>query len=1034
MKLPEFAVKQPVATMMLFLALGLIGVFSLTRLNIDMFPDIDPPVISILTSWRGASASDIEIEVTEKIENFVNSVNNLDTLTSSSLDNLSIITCKFDWGTDLDVATNDIRDKLEFATRELPDDVDSSLIFKFSSASAPVMVMTISGEKSWPRLYHLADKNIGDSLKRVPGVGAVIIHGGLKRQINIYFDLAQIEGFNLSLPKINQILASENINMPAGTIKSGLKDYFIRVPARFTSMEQIKNVVVGYYKKNPVYLKDVAEVADDYESKQMNAWGDNEPALVLLVQKQTGKNTVKVIQGVKEKLKELEQNLPSDVKIHIIMDSSEDILNSLRNLRNTFSWGIGFIILVTILFLRRIRTVFIIVLMIPFSLIIAFTFLYLFGYTINLISLMALAIASGMVVDNGIVVLENIIRHLEKGGRVNTAAIFGAGEMGMAITASTMTTVIVFVPLMFLSGLSGIIFKQLGFVVIVTLLASLLTALLLTPMLCSKWLKATPRQLEERRNIFGRFYAFSEKGFQAIERVYQNLLQWSLDYRKIVILMAVIIFLSSLSLISFLSTSLFPVVDTGSVSIRFRLTEGTRLEETDKVIKEMLNNIDEMVSKEEIRHSYAMDGETKEGVAAALGFDQGPNVGTIGFKLVDRDKRFRSAEDIAAVLRDEAKLIPGISHITVKAESTMSSAMSGGGKPISLEIQGQNLEENLAFARQIKEVLKEIPGLVDLNISQKNPRPELWVEVDRKKATDLGLNIAIVAASLRNYFYGIEATEFKDDGDSFNIITRFSEKDKNRLANLPNVPIIGPGGQSIKLKNIASITNGEGPIEIERKNRQRIIKVEGDLYQRSLGDVTVDIKDILADMGTPPGIFVAFGGDVEEQKKAFKDLTTLLILGIILVYMIMASLFGNLRDPFIVMFSVPFAFSGVIYAYYFTNTSLGIMSFMGIIMLMGIVVNNAIVLIDYIHLLLKRGFPLAEAITKAGKSRLRPVLMTTMTTFFGMLPMATSNRVGAEAWNPLGITMLGGLSVSTLVTLILIPTIFYFFEKRKIQN
>ncbi len=1031
MKLPEFSVRQPVATLMLFLALALIGIFSLIRLNIDMLPDIDPPVVSVITSWPGASASDVETEITDTIEDVVNTVNNLDTLTSKSLDNLSIIACKFDWGTDLDVATNDIRDKLELARRELPKDADPPMLFKFSSATAPIMFMTISGEKSWPRLYHLVDKQFSDELKRVPGVGAIVIHGGLRRRINVYFDLEKIEGFHLSIDHVNRILAAENMNIPAGSIKSGSKDYFVRVPARYGSIEEIRNTVIGYHKKHAVYLKDVARVEDAYEPEEMNGWGDGEPALVIILQKQTGKNTVEVARLVKGKLEEFEKTLPRDVKINIVMDSSEDILSSVKNLRTTLFWGILFVILVTIFFLRRMRAVFIIVLIIPSSLIIAFILLYLFGYTINLVSLMSLAIAAGMVVDNGIVVLENIIRHIERGSRVKTSAMFGASEMGMAITASTMTTVVVFVPLMFLTGLAGIIFKQLGFVLVVTLLSSLLTALMLTPMLSSKWITATPETLKKRKGALGRLYALTEKGFEAVENAYRRILEWSLEHRKTVVLLALSVFASSISLIPFLSTSLFPVVDTGEVSITFRLSEGSRIEETNAVVEAILKNIDEVVKPEEMRHSYAFDGETKEGTAAALGFDQGPNVGFVAFKLVDRDMRSRTAEDIAALLRKRVAGIPGISKIHVRAQSAITAILIGAGKPISLEIQGSDLEENLAFAQKIKTIMKNIPGLVDVEISQKDPRPELWVEVDRRKASDLGLNIATVAGTLRNYFYGVDATEFQDAGDRFDIFTRFTEKDKNRLKNLPDIPLFTPDGRLVKLKNIARIVEGEGPIEIERKNRQKIIKVEADTYQRSLGAVTADLKAELARLGTPTGISTSFGGDVEEQAKAFRDLATLLILGIVLVYMVMASLFGNLRDPFIIMFSVPFAFSGVLYAYYLTGTSLGIISFMGIVMLMGIVVNNAIVLLDYIHLLQKRGEPLFQAITHAGRNRLRPVLMTTMTTFFGLLPMAISERVGAEAWNPLGITMLGGLSVSTMVTLILIPTVYYMFEKRK---
>ena len=922
MKLPEFSVKQPVASLMLFFALAIMGIFAITRLNIDMLPDISPPVISILTSWYGASASDVETEVTEPIEDVVSTVNNLDTLTSKSMDNLSLVSCKFDWGADLNVASNDIRDQLELAKRYLPDDVEKPILFKFSSATAPILFMTISGPKSWPRLFHIVDKQVVDELKRVPGVGAIIAHGGLRRRINIYFDLAKLEGYGIPLARVNQVLAAQNLNIPAGRIKSGTRDYFVRVPGRYKSAREVAETVIGYFNNAPIYLKDVAKVEDGYEPQDVNGWGDGLPALVLILQKQTGKNTVNVVRRVKQKLKELQDVLPSDVKINIIMDSSEDILTSVKNLRTTLFYGIFFVILVTLAFLRRLRTAFIISLTIPFSLIIAFILLYLFGYTINLVSLMSLAIASGMVVDNGIVVLENIMRHIERGGRIKTAAMFGASEMGLAISASTLTTVVVFVPLMFLTGLAGIIFKQLGITLVVTLTASLLVALMLIPTLASRLVKATPKALKQRTGTIGKLYGLSEEGFEFLERLYAGILGWALGHRRTVVALAVVIFLSSISLIPFLSTSFFPKVDSGDISIRFRLPEGSRIEETNKVMEAILKNIDEVVKPEEMRHSYAFDGETKEGIGVALGFDQGPNVGSIGFKLVDRDKRTRSADEIAAALRKRVRSIPGLNKIYVRAESGITSILMGTGKPVSLEIQGPDLEQLVRLANQVKQKMLEIPGLVDVEITQKDPRPELWVEVDRKKASALGLSVANIAVTLRNYFYGLEATKFREAGDNYDIFTRLTERDKNNLFNLPEAPIYTPDGRMIKLKNIAKIIQDEGPIEIERKNRQKIVKVEADTFGRSLGAVTSDLKKALSSLEIPSGVFVKFGGEVEEQKKVFKDLTILLVMGILLVYMVMASLFGNLRDPFIIMFSVPFAFTGVLYAFYLTGTCL----------------------------------------------------------------------------------------------------------------
>ncbi len=535
MKLPEFSVKQPVAILMLFFAVLLLGGVSLTKLNIDMFPEIEPPVVSILTTWPGANASDVETEVTEEIENQVNAVNNLDKIISKSLDNLSMVQCIFEWGTDLDVATNDIRDWLERAKRDLPKDIEPPMLFKFSSATAPILFMTVSGEKTWPRLYHLVDKKISDELKRVPGVGAITLYGGLRRRINVYFDLKKIEGFHLSLEQINQVLAAENLNLPAGKIKSGKREYFIRFPARYKTMEEIRNTVIGYYQNRPVYFRDVAQVEDAYKPEDLNGWGDGKRAIVLILQKQTGKNTVAVINRVKKKLKEIQKTLPSDVKINIVLDNSENILTAIKNLRQTLFWGIFFVVLVTLGFLRSIRTAVIISLIIPFCVIISFILLFLGGYTINLVSLMSLAIACGMVVDNGIVVLENIVRHVEQGGRIKTSAIFGASEMGMAITASTMTTVVVFLPLMFITGLAGIIFKQLGFVITATLLASLFTALTMTPMLASKWVAPIKRvkvQGTGFKLLANKLFMLSEKGFEVMEEGYRRILGWSLQHQK----------------------------------------------------------------------------------------------------------------------------------------------------------------------------------------------------------------------------------------------------------------------------------------------------------------------------------------------------------------------------------------------------------------------------------------------------------------------------------------------------------------------
>lgn len=1031
MKITEIAVRRPVTTTMFFCAIVLLGTISIFKLNVDMFPDISPPIVSILTTWPGASASDVEQEVTKVIEDRVVSVNNLDSITSKSLDNLSVISCKFNWGTNLDVATNDLRDRLELAKRDLPDDAETPILYKFSSATAPIMFMTVTAKENWDRLYRIVDFYIADELKRVEGVGTIQLYGGLRRRINVYFDLEKINGYGLSLVQINNVLKAQNLNIPGGRIKSGLREYFIRVPERFTDIEQIKNTIIGQHNGAPIYLKDIARVEDTYKPMDLNGWGDGKRAIVLILQKQTGKNTVKVVERVKKRILEIEKTLPKDVKITIVSDTAEDILKSLKNMRNSLIWAIIFIVLATILFLRELRPAVIISLIIPCSLIISFIFLYMENYTINVITLMALAISSGMVVDNGIVVLENIYKYIEKGATPKVASIFGTSEMSLAITASSMTTIIIFVPLMFLGELTGILFKQLGFVIVFTILASLITALTLTPMLSSKWL--TPNN-KEKKGILAKLYHLGEKAFTKIEDGYSQLLIWSLKNRLLVIIGFTVLFVSSLSLIPFISTSFLPEVDSGDVTVDFRLSEGTRIEVTNKVIDDIFHHIDKNINKEYLRHSYAFDGQSETGEGVALGFDEGPNVGEIGLKLVDRDKRDKSAKEIANELRQYVENIPGVEKLKVDAQDPITSILMGRGKPVTVEFQGDDLTTLTEVGYKLLEKIKDIPGITDVSLSQKPHRPEIWIKINREKASSLGISVGEIAQVIRNYFYGVEATKFRESGDDYDIFTRLSENDKNDLESLKKIYLISRTGEKIPLTNLVDIKFSTGPIEIQRKNREKIVSVEAVIYGISLGEAEQKVKEVIKNMNIPIGISWKFGGKIEEQKKAFKDLTILLLLGILLVYMTMASLFENFRDPLIIMFSVPFAFTGVFYVFYFFNLTLSVTTFMGIIMLIGIVVNNAIVLVDYTHLLQKRGNSLYDSVINAGKSRLRPVLMTTFTTFMGMVPMAFSRAVGAEVWNPLGRTILGGLTVSTFVTLILIPTIYYTLEKRKIKE
>ncbi|MEA2062176.1 MAG: efflux RND transporter permease subunit, partial [Gemmatimonadota bacterium] len=664
----------------------------------------------------------------------------------------------------------------------------------------------------------------------------------------------------------------------------------------------------------------------------------------------------------------------------------------------------------------------------PFSMIISFIFLYMFDYTINMVTLMSLAIAIGMVVDDAIVVLENIARHVEEGEHVAEASIFGASEVGLAVSASALSVVAVFVPMMFITGLVGIMFKQLAFVVSITILASLFCSLTLIPMLSSKLLK-TREQNTSGKSLAARAFRKSEIIFKNVEEFYGTILGFALHHKKITLAAAAVIFGGTMALLPFIGTDFSPKQDTGDINIVVELPTGTRLEETDRISRLIEKIVVEEVP--EIRDSYTRIGQSKEGFATLVGQKEGTNILTVGMKLVPHEERTRSNMEIAAALRPVISRIPGINEFIVDTGDMMSKVLLAGAKPISVDITGYDLGKVEKLSNVIQEIFRLTEGTLDVADSKSDERPEIEVKINRDKAAALGLNTGLIASTLRANIYGYNPTDYKEAGDEFDIFLRLEQAKRKTVNDIENVTVPSYNGDLIKIKNIAEIRESSSPIEIKRLNQQRIITVGSDYEDRSMGDIAGEIGLKLDRIDIPLDINVEFSGQVEEQRKAFKDLGILLLLGIIMVYMVMASQFESLRDPFIITFSVPFAFVGIIWAFLLTGTTLNIMSFIGVIMLMGIAVKNAIVLIDYTNILRARGLDVSSAVTIAGKRRLRPVLMTSLTTIFGMLPMALSTGQGSEMWIPLGVTVIGGLSISMIVTLIIVPTIYHIFESRK---
>ncbi len=909
---------------------------------------------------------------------------------------------------------------------DIPDEMDNPYVFKFNTAMIPFLFVGFTADRSYPDLYDMVDERIADALRQLPGVGTVQVHGALHRQINIWVDKTRLESSGFSILDVNAVLARENVTQPVGTLKSGLTEYLLRMPGEFASPSEIAGTILGQREGKLVYLKDVARIEDGFEDPDVVVRVNGRRGLLMTVQKQIGINTVEVAKRVKQRLAPLAAQLPSDVAMFVVMDTSEDILNSLATLQSTVWAAAVLVILVTWFFLRRLRPSLIIALTIPFSLLIAFIYLFGAGKTINVISLSALTIAIGMVVDNAIVMVDNIERHIERGARPREASIFGASEMFLSVAASTATTVVVFLPLLFVSGVVGIMFGELAVIVCVTLGASLFTAATFTPMLCSQWLGRAARTAPAAaRGLTARIGRWLE----AWERGYAAALAWSLGHRKTVVLGFTALFLGTLPLMRFVGNEFVPEEDSGDLSVTVHLPIGTRVEETERVAAQIERILEEAVP--ERRFTRVRSGAPR-GMGAAFGGVSGAHIVSAGAKLVSKTERTRGIEEIAQEVRARVSAIPGVVKTDITTGNPLGRIISGtGGKAIQIEILGHSFEDTDRVAADLKAAMERIPGAVDVSISRELDRPELRIVADREKASALGLDMRTLGDSVKTFLDGTIASRYRERGETYDIVVRLQESDRLRAEDLDSLSLVSPfTGHRLALANLARLVETAGPIEIERKNRQRMLRVECNTHGRSMGHVVEDIRTALAAIPLPDGISIEIGGESEEQGKAFRDLTLLLLLGIALVYMVMAAQFESLLDPFIVMFSVPFTFTGVIWAFALTRTTLSVITFLGIVMLMGIVVNNAIVLISYINILRARGNSMLEAVTRGGQDRLRPVLMTTLTTLAGLLPMALSRGEGSETWQPLGITMIGGLSVSTFITLLFVPTLYAVFEAR----
>ncbi len=1027
MSIYSSAVKKPVTTLMIFIAIIVLGIYSVYKLPVDLYPEIEIPSITVFTTYPGASAKDIETNISEPIEDGLNTVDDLKEISSVSRDNLSIVILEFEYETDLSEAANNIRDALAFVEDELPDAAEDPQIFKFNSSMMPIQMFAITADENYEGLEKLLEEVFVNPLNRIEGIGSVSVVATPTREIAVEFNPRRLEAYNLTIEQIGQILAAENMNMPTGNIEMGKMDYPLRVEGEFKSSDFIEDIAIGNVQGKPIYLKDVATVRDSIREMTMDEKINGKKGVRMMVMKQSGANTVNIAKQVNKKMEELKDNLPPDVKVQTIFDSSDFIKGSINNLARTLMFAMLFVVVVVLFFLGRWRATFIVVLTIPISLIVTFIYLRLTGNSINIISLSALAIAIGMVVDDAIVVLENISKHIERGSSPREAAIYATNEVWLAVIVTTLTVVAVFFPMTMVGGMTGIMFRQLGWIVTITVTTSTIAAISLTPMLSSKLLRLKKKHKKPRKFSYDRTI---RPMLDKLDNWYARVLKWSLSNKRIIIFSALGIVIGTVLLAPKLGTEFMPETDEDRFNISVELQAGVRVDESVKIARKIDSILFNKFPQVELVSTSA--GADDEGSFLSMFRSTGSNIINYTVRLKNSSERDTSVWEIMEAVRKELKVFPEIIKYNVNTGGGMTGGLAQNN--IDLEIYGYDIEKSTRLAKQLADSVRNIPGARDIKISREDEKPELQVDLDRSKLAANGLNTAMVSSALYNRVEGLTATKFREQGEEYDVVLRFKKEYRNSISDIKNIAVQTPMGTYVRLGELGKIEEYYAPPNIERKRRERVVTVSATPYKTSMGTLAEQMQEVIDNTDVPAGFMVEVGGAYEDQQEGFQDLALLLILSLVLVYLVMASQFESLKMPFIIMFSIPFAFTGVIIALLIAGKPLSIIAALGAVMLVGIVVKNAIVLVDYINLMRDRGHPLAEAIVLSGRSRLRPVLMTAVTTILGMLPLALSTGEGSEIWSPMGISVIGGLIASTIITMVIVPVVYMLFTRSGERN
>ncbi|MDD4993031.1 MAG: efflux RND transporter permease subunit [Paludibacter sp.] len=1029
MSLYESSVRKPVMTSIIFIAVVILGLISYYKLPIDLMPKIESSTIMVMTTYEGASASDVETNVTRPLESSLSTVSNLKNINSTSKENRSIITLEFDYGLDLNVLTNDIRNKLDLVKSYMPAGAGNPIIFKLSTDMIPVIMISATANQSLPALYKILDTKVSNPLARINGVGSVSISGAPQREIQVYIDPVKMEAFHLTIESLAQSIRMENLNTPAGSMDVGSDTYALRVQGEFKDPKEINNIIVGNYAGKTIRMSDVAVINDKLEERAQESYTNGLQGASIIVQKQPGSNTVQIAREIQKMLPEIQKGLPSDIKLSVINDSSDNIVRTINSLAETVIYALLFVMIVVLFFLGRWRATVIIILTIPISLISAFIYLNITGGTLNIISLSSLSLAIGLVVDDAIVVLENITTHIERGSRPKTAAVNGTNEVGLSIIASTLTIIAVFLPLTMVSGMAGVMFSQLGWMVTIIITVSMICALTLTPMLASQLLRLDPKRSKGFNKVYGPIENFLDK----LDEKYATLVNWAVRHKIRILLFATAFFIASLIpiIVGWVGTENFPAQDSGFVSGSIEMPIGTRMEITRDVCQR-LNDQWKKKYPEIDMINYNVGQASSKNIFGSLFSKNSSNIGTFSIRLVSLNKRKRSSFALTDSIRHDISLLPEIRKSAIKEGGGMS--MMGGQSTIDVEVYGYDFAQTDKVAAELLKRIPNIKGLVNTTVSREDYTPEYQVDFDREKLALNGLNVATASNYLSNRINGITASLFREDGEEYSIVVAYDLKYRQSIQDVENILIYNSQGQAVRVKDLGKVVERFTPPTIERKNRQRIITVSSTVSGTTLDVAVASINKELAQIDIPSDVTTKIAGSFKDQQESFSDLGMLLGIIILLVFVVMASQFESITYPFIIMFSVPFGISGVVLALWLTGSTFNVMTFVGVIMLVGIVVKNGIVMVDYINLNRERGNGIIRAVVTGGKSRLRPVLMTSLTAILGMLPLAMSHGQGAEMWKPMAVTVIGGLTVSTMLTLVVVPVMYTLFAASGVKR